>query len=46
MIKVEKERIERIRELMLRVTPNEENKHDFNEAFVIVSKMIFLKEED
>ena len=43
---LKKERIERVRELMLRITPNEENEHDFNEAFVIISKMIFIKEED
>lgn len=45
MIKIHKRDIERVRELMLRITPNQENKHDFNEAFVIVSKMMFIKEE-
>ena len=42
-LKIEKSNIERVRVLMLRITPNAENKHDFNEAFVIVSRMLFAE---
>ena len=42
-LKIEKSNIERVRVLLLRITPNAENKHDFNEAFVIVSRMLFAE---
>ena len=43
-LKIEKEEIERVRELMLRIKPNRKNKPDFNEAFVIISRMLFAEE--